>query len=90
MNEQDQSDGVELLDVLLTEAVLCNDMSAADFQVEIDFMMARNRAIAEFESHLRNGTLTPTFMDEFGDILNDHWIEPYAWLESVEMALGIT
>jgi hypothetical protein len=90
MKEQDQSDTPELIDLLLTEAVLYTDMSAADFQVELDFMMARNRAIADFESHLRNGTLTPAFMDEFGDILNDHWIEPYAWLESVEMKLGIT
>lgn len=69
---------------LFTEAVFYTDMNANDFEIEIDFMMRRNQAIQNFYLKLVGGTLTKGDMDEFGDILNHYWIDPYAWIESVE------
>ena len=67
-----------------TEAVYYSGMNSSDFSTEIECMVARNKAIDKFLDHLNNDSLDIGFLDEFGDILNHYWIDPYAWFESVE------
>jgi hypothetical protein len=78
-----------LLDTLMTEAVNYPDMNVADLEEEIEFMFARNRAIAQFYDSLKEGTLSKGFIDEFCDVLNQHWIDPYAWLDNTQKNVGL-
>ena len=78
---------IEIEQLFLTEAVFCSDMNESDFMIEVDYMIARNKAIQEFYERLKRGRLTMEFLDEFGDILNHFWIDPYAWVDNTFQVL---
>ncbi len=75
---------VHLENLLLTEAENLPGMSLSDLEQEIEAMFIRNQKIQEFYKHLREGTLTPGFSEEFGDCLAQFEVEPYEWLDATQ------
>jgi hypothetical protein len=80
---------MHLDDLLLTEAVNLPDMSLSDLEKEIEKMFLRNKAIQEFYNHLKAGTLTKGFVEEFADTLAEGEVEPYAWLDNTQSNVGL-
>lgn len=75
-------------DFFLTEACFYSDFNSNDFEKEISFMQARNTAISMFYARLMEGTLSKGDIEEFGDCLNDYWVDPDAWYNYILQELA--
>ena len=79
---------LDIPEILLTEACFYVDFNSNDFETEIRFMQARNAEISDFYKRLMEGTLTKGDVEQFGDFLNDYWIDPNAWYDSILQSLA--
>ena len=75
---------MHLDDCLLTYAVILPEYGSSDIEREIEQMFLANSYVQEFYQHLRNGTLTKGFNEEFADVLMQCEIEPYEWLDNTQ------
>lgn len=80
---------IQLDDLFLVTANIDPDMAVADVRAELDKMLLANSYATQFTNHLKNGTLTLGFCEEYADCLAECDVEPYVWLEHVQTEAGL-
>jgi hypothetical protein len=75
---------MDIRDLLAVPANICAGMSEEEINREWDDMIARSTYLNRMEQGLLDGSLNRGEIEEFADLLAEHEIEPYAYLEAVQ------